>query len=296
MARFKRLLNPSEEVTYKRLAKTCMRNQAKVFAKTRVADVLPVEGSGISDDLFGFSLRSHFDFLVTDSGLDPLFAVEFDGAGHQEANQKARDDRKNALCDHFKFPLLRINSKYVNRIYRQLDLLTWFVECWFMQQGIHEAYESGHIPMDDYVDSLSVISIEGIEGRFPLWLSAEPLTIIRKLAERGKCMDYCPSYMIGFNEEGDFHAIGHMAIDDKRGVVTTTAMRRQRFPISEGDALHEIIMFEVCDLLVETLRGEAPGVALAEIERRVAAFTNDVTLVSSGGVVRKTTGGTDGRA
>jgi hypothetical protein len=34
--------------------------------KPRVADALPIERSRISDDLYSYALKAHFDFLVTD--------------------------------------------------------------------------------------------------------------------------------------------------------------------------------------------------------------------------------------
>src|SRR5262245_61176715 len=102
MTTFLRLLNRSEESAYGRLQETCARNKVKVHIKVRVADVLPINGSGISNDLFSFALASHFDFVVADEAHYPLFAVEFDGPLHQtEAMQVERDRKKNSLCQRF---------------------------------------------------------------------------------------------------------------------------------------------------------------------------------------------------
>ena len=198
MPEFKRILNCQETTTHQRLQDACSRNDAEVFAKLRVADILRIENSGISDELFRFALQSHFDFLIGDSEKRPLFAVEFDGGGHAAPEQARRDGKKNELCERFEFPLLRINSEYLNRTYRKLDLLTWFVECWFANRAISDAQESGQVPPDEYLDPLSFIAIPGLPGRFPLWLSAEPLIAIGKLAEAGKCVDGVPSFFIGY--------------------------------------------------------------------------------------------------
>ena len=80
----KRLLNLPESVTDQRLREVCDDFNAKVYAKVRVADVLPIERSGIDNGHYRYALQAHFDFVVTDSADQSLFAVEFDGSGHSE--------------------------------------------------------------------------------------------------------------------------------------------------------------------------------------------------------------------
>jgi hypothetical protein len=75
MAKFKRLLNHSEERTHDRLRASCERNGAKVHVKPGMKDVLPIEKSGIDDSHYEFALMAHFEFVVTDRDYDPLFAV-----------------------------------------------------------------------------------------------------------------------------------------------------------------------------------------------------------------------------
>jgi hypothetical protein len=120
---FKRLLNAPENMTNKRLREACSRNGAEVFAKVRLADVLRIENSGISDELYRFALQSHFDFVIADGDHLPLFAIEFDGARHNLGIQVSRDSKKETLCERFRLPVLRINAEYLNRKYRGLDLL-----------------------------------------------------------------------------------------------------------------------------------------------------------------------------
>jgi len=72
----KRMLNCPERITYDRLTDVCERRSALVYVKVRMADVLPVEGSGLSEGLYEFALQSHFDFVITDLEQKPLFAVE----------------------------------------------------------------------------------------------------------------------------------------------------------------------------------------------------------------------------
>jgi hypothetical protein len=42
----KKLLNNPERITYGRLREVCARHGTEVYAKVRLADVLPIEGSG----------------------------------------------------------------------------------------------------------------------------------------------------------------------------------------------------------------------------------------------------------
>jgi Protein of unknown function (DUF2726) len=109
MPAVKRLLNRSEEDALSALNAAVAEYALQVHVKTRVADALPIERSGISSDLFSYALKAHFDFLVTDEDTHPKFAVEFDGRGHDPA----RDHKKDAICRFFEFPLLRIKINYL---------------------------------------------------------------------------------------------------------------------------------------------------------------------------------------
>src|SRR5262245_45641060 len=118
MMPLKRVLNSKEEQTNDQLTKICSTWSARVFPKMRVADILPIEHSGISQSDFEFALRAHFDFVVTDHKSDPLFVVEFDGPTHSSDIQRSRDGAKDRLSQTFGCPLLRINSKFLKQIGR----------------------------------------------------------------------------------------------------------------------------------------------------------------------------------
>ena len=125
------LFNFSERLTYSRLLEVCDLRKASVFAKVRLADVLPIDHSGLSSELFQFALQAHYDFVVTDLSHHPLFAVEFDGPLHNDDVQAERDARKDELSERFGLPLLRIKGKDLYRDEHRLDQLTWYVERWF---------------------------------------------------------------------------------------------------------------------------------------------------------------------
>ena len=101
----KKILNQPEEATYRVLQQLAEEYNYSVHIKMRLGDVFPIEGSGIADELYGFALRAHFDFVVSDKNHDPLFAVEFDGPSHRKDDQRERDKKKmnSATYSNFRY-------------------------------------------------------------------------------------------------------------------------------------------------------------------------------------------------
>jgi len=278
----KKLLNLHEEVTHSRLKVACSEWGATVFVKVRTADVLPIESSGIPAADFRFALRSHFDFVVCDAEHTPLFVVEFDGPSHDKPDQARRDIQKNSLCERFQFPILRINARYLVRKYGTFDLLSWFVHVWFLADGFRKAQEQRTVPANEIFDPAFVVSVSGIRGLFPLWLSAQPLIEIQRLNKAGRCQDFCPSYFIGLDEAGTYRAIAYLGITEDSGTFVTTAMRSQLFPFADSEILHEILMQEVYERILRTIAGEEGPVPLCEIHRLVREYQQRYRLASAG--------------
>lgn len=146
------ITSPYEAQTHRILEAAASKYGARVFAKVRLADVLYLDGSGITNDQYRYGLMAHFDFTVTDEDSQPLFAVEFDGRRHAvDPNAIRRDVLKDAICEHFDFPLLRIGDEYFRRIGRFV-LLGWLAEVWFLEDGFTQAQERGEIPADEVFD------------------------------------------------------------------------------------------------------------------------------------------------
>src|SRR5689334_2570483 len=245
----KKILNLHEADTHTRLKETCEKYGASVYPKIRLADVLPIENSGITNDLYSYALQAHFDFVVTDDKHVPLFAVEFDGPSHETEEQVVRDKKKNKICEIFNFPLLRINAKYLDKKYRSLDLLSWFVETWFFRDAFFNAQEEGLVPEDEPFDPMLIIELPGRKERFPLWLSAGLRIKIQKLAEAKTINDFVPNEWIGIDKNGNYHGLTWLSIDDERVVISQTAMRAQSFPVVESDILSELLIFQLYEEL-----------------------------------------------
>lgn len=272
----KKLLSYMEQRTDAVLQETCQRHSARVFAKPRIADVLPVENSGISDDLFSFALKGHFDFVVSGSDLTALFVIEFDGPTHKDAVQRLRDSKKNQLCERFELPILRIGADYINRRYRNLHLLTWFVEVWFAKQAFEQMQREGEISFYEPFDPSFFLSIPGLKGRFPLWLSAEPLSKIRRLWSQGGCLDFLPTSIIGEDEDGYSHAFGCLRLSEWGGVCGRIALRNQKFPASSSMLIHELAALGVCDKVQDVLDGTDGIMPLQQIIEAVNTFSSSI--------------------
>jgi hypothetical protein len=271
----KKLLNYMEQQTDAVLQETCQRHSVRVFVKPRIADVLPIENSGISDELYSYALKGHFDFVVVGSDMTALFVVEFDGPSHQGHVQQLRDLKKKDLCHRFTLPNLQIDAEHINRKYRNLHLLTWFVEVWFANEVFQLAQKEGQVPLDEPYDPSFFISIPGLKGRFPLWLSAEPTSKIQQLFQQGRCVDFAPAEIVGDVDDA-FCAFACLRISEREGVWVRTALRNQRFPASSFRLIQEIIPFHLIDKIQDVLDEKDSPVLIESIRRAAQEFSDSV--------------------
>ena len=250
-----RLLNTYEEVTYDKLKPVCEENDAHVFAKVRIADALPVNGSGIPDTEFSFALKAHFDFIATDEHYRPIFAVEYDGPMHADKEQRRRDAKKNWLCEHFSLPLLRANANHLNRKFRGFDLLTYFVDVWFLDRAFEDARQRGEIPWDEGFDPMWVISNGKSDRSWPYWLSIDIQCAVRHLYEEGEVSSDIICHWVGTDKEDNYRCLCWLRMPEDRFVVAETGMRSQSFPIYQPELVWQLGAFDVHDRLADILKG-----------------------------------------
>jgi hypothetical protein len=278
-----RLLNSYEEVTYERVREVAGRNGAHVFSKVRIADAIPLNNSGVSDADFSFALKAHLDFLVTDANYSTLFAVEFDGPTHRTDTQQQRDRQKDTLMERFTLPLLRINANYLNRKYRDLDLLTYFVEVWFLRDAFFKAQESGHVPVDEPFDPASVLSDGRNNRSWPFWLSIETQAKIQDLSKAGQVASHCPNYWIGLDDHTKYRCLMWILLPGGGCCFVETGMRTQSFPVSESDTLMQVATFDLFDQLQDVLHGERAPRQHAELEETIHYYTTHFSMRRAGG-------------
>lgn len=253
-----RLLNKYEEVTFGALKEVCTGVEAHVFPKVRIADIFEIKNSGISSTLFSYALKAHFDFVVTNSDYHPLFSVEFDGSLHKiNPTQKENDCLKDELCWHFQHGLLRINSLYLRKEYRGLDLLTYFVDAWFLEEAFYEAQNQGIVPYDEPFDVTFIIS-DGMNGpkKWPYWLSLDVQLAIQELHRKGKVAQMVPSHHVGIDNQGNYRCMSWLVIDKERVIRVVTGMRAQQFSaVCKSELISMLAMFDVYEQLKSTIEG-----------------------------------------
>jgi hypothetical protein len=265
------LVNKYEEITHDRLLVTCVADGARVCPKVRVKDVLPVDGSGIAPEQFSYALRSHFDFVVADREWRPLFAVEFDGSSHETPDGERKDMLKNGLCARFQLPLLRIRATHLQRRFRQWDLLSYFVETWFLRRAFYDAQEKGLVPPEEDFDPLMVIS-DGKGTSWPYWFAAPSQLAIHQLHKEGRVAHTVPSHFTAYDPAGNCHCLAFLKISTEQWASTKTAMRAQSFDIDMGELTWQIAIVELREKLDQVLAGRLPPLSDVEIEESVRQF------------------------
>jgi hypothetical protein len=278
------LVNNYEKLTHDKLAAACRAESARVCPKVRVKDALPIEQSGVSAEYFRYSLQSHFDFVVADKDWNALFAVEFDGPLHDSLDAERRDLIKNELCHRFGLPLLRVNANHLQRRFRQWDLLSYFVETWFLKRAFDDAQAKGTIPVEEDFDPMFVFS-DGGEKRWPYWFAAPSQIEIQRLQKAGKIAHFAPSHLIGRDPAGNYRCLAYLKISDDAWAVIRTAMRAQLFDVRTSDVVWQVGIVELRERLDEILDQGAPPHRHTEVEALVRRFEDAYSLCSSGGVL-----------
>lgn len=277
----KRLLNLPESETDRRLREVCEDFGAKVYAKVRVADVLSIERSGIGDEHYGYALQAHFDFLVADFEDLPLFAVEFDGSGHAAPEAQARDRMKNALCERFRLPLLRINRRYLTPRYSNWDLLRWFCTVYFASKAWEEEVTSGRIPPDDAFFDPMFVSVQTKSGTRALELEGQARAELGRLFRSGDIPSHVPNFTLASGSDRTLRAIAWIMTSEVQGVVVETAMQRHHLGNWVHFAVRGIALSMLLDRVREALAGSGSEHSVEELQQRVADFERRFTSVLS---------------
>jgi hypothetical protein len=250
----KKIINHQEEAAYRELQKLAADYGYSVHIKVRLADVISIEGTGISDALYSFALKCHFDFIVCNENHDPLFAVEFDGPSHQEAEQRARDSKKNEICERFGLPLLRINTRHLIEKYNKASLLRWIISAWELQKAFDEAQAKGQIPADEDFDPIFLWHPgETIEEVHPHWVSLKPRRHLQQLQKQGRIP---VGHTCGFaftDDHDNYRGMEWIDVNDGKVVAVESAMRAQLFPLYLGELFSELMTVLLHDKLMEFL-------------------------------------------
>jgi hypothetical protein len=293
--RRRRLLdNAYEAETDRILTGVATKYGARVFAKARIADVLNISSSGISNDEYNYALKAHFDFTVADQDSCAQFAVEFDGRRHAvDPSAIRRDTLKDAICKRIGFPLLRIGEDSFKRIGRFV-LLGWLAKVWFLEDGFNKAQEQGQIPFDKVFDYAAIagfgyrherqiIDISNRDISEQLRLIKEhpdrivttwpydpftwPYVYISRSFKQGVCRASFPEEIRGTDPAGYEVAVAILPVTDDRFIVGNARVRLGNFHAVPGPELAtELSVIEVAKLLRQYRENTYKGVSASEVE------------------------------
>lgn len=279
---FKSLLNLPEAETDRRLQRVCDDFGARVFSKIRVADVVRINGSGITDDLYRYALQAHFDFVIADERYHPLFAIEFDGPSHANPSAKSRDKMKNAICEQFELPLLRINRRYLTPEFSKWDLLGWFSTVFFIKRYWDEDVEAGRIHNDDSIFDPMFVSVKTKSGSRSLELERDARKELVDLFTAGEIPLHGPNWIVAGEGDRILRGISWISTTEREGVIIDTGMQPQLF---DNWVVILSVRGIVLSLLAKRVRavlaGEEEPIQLAEIDSRVAEFKDRYSIVMS---------------
>jgi hypothetical protein len=280
----KRLLNKSEERTYSEITSVEHIKESDVFSKIRIADVLRIENSGVTADLYSYALKAHFDFVIADKNLEPIFAIEFDGPSHIEPEQIQRDQKKIALCELFDFPILRINDRYLERSYRvQMSLLRWIIDVYFLQEGFHELQEKGHIPLDEIFDPAWVITNSNSMDKKDWWpyqIGIEARLRLQDYHKKGLIHDPTPNGAIGYSKDGVMKGFEFIRVSEDVCVYIESGMRNYKFPILLSDLFDELLIITLEQKVKKYIHDKSGSITLAEAQDKARLFAQNNKLGS----------------
>lgn len=244
------LVNGHEINTDQALERAAAAVGYRIAPKVRVADVLRIADSGLSSRDYSYSLRAHFDWVITEGEARiPQFAVEFDGASHDTPEAAARDEMKDRIAIHFGFPLLRIDGTFLRRV-RKRPLLEILVEAWKAWSDFMAAQAAGQIAWDEPWMYQALFNVDPVTGKWSpaLAIDAGGRSLVRVLHERGVCRSFQPTSLVQFH--WGRQVVGSFAMVELADGTFMTGESRIRSYNFEPIPAHELAE----DLAIENLR------------------------------------------
>ena len=106
------IFTKSENSVYKILENISAKNNVKIFAKVRIADIIKIEKQNKNFTYWFNKIKSkHVDFLICQpETFKPLLAVELDDYTHNYKSRKERDDFVDKIYSDVGLPVLHITE------------------------------------------------------------------------------------------------------------------------------------------------------------------------------------------
>lgn len=141
MSRFKRFMNDYEWCAFDILCGALSETDIAVYPKVRIADVVDINQSMISDELYTYALKAHFDFILIQKNKLVL-AIEYDGPWHAFKPTVIENDKLKAqICARFDIPLIRVDGHFLRPI-ADFRLLAWIIKVWLEKRYLLPHFET----------------------------------------------------------------------------------------------------------------------------------------------------------
>lgn len=270
-------MNYQEERASEILNKVSQENGSRAYIKVRIADVLDIRYSGLTDDEYSYALKAHFDFVVADQDHKALFAVEFDGPYHEsDKTAIANDIKKNSVCEKLGLQLLRINADFLDLQARRFTILSWLVEIWFLEQAFYEAQDAGSIPSDEPFMHFAVLSdsVQDMqEGKitFPYDLSFPSRIFIARAYHKGLCKDFAPSvHVTEIPDQSIAMGIGLIRVNDADVIIGEAHSNLFQFgSVTHFDLCEDLATIDAAEKLKRYLQGNTKPDTFREATQRI---------------------------
>jgi hypothetical protein len=233
------LVNEYEIATDVALREIGERRGVRVCPKVRIADVLKIESSGLTNEEYSYSLRSHFDFVIVDrNGAHPHFAVEFDGPRHDvDPGAILRDQLKDGICTRLGLPLLRIDAAYLHRVsWKRMTVVGWLVDLWYLQEAFHRAQALGYVPPDEDFCYWSLFEIHENGKLESFAIDQYVRQAFEMAARRGICLARTPEVVFtpDHSPDGYVRAYAILALPNEKYLIGSARCRVTEFTFRLG--------------------------------------------------------------
>lgn len=258
--------NRSEDELRRQIRAAIERHGAELHEKVRVADLIEItklDRRGLGT----YALQAHFDFVLLDENQKAVVAIEFDGPGHDSAN----DAKKNSICQQAGLPLIRVYGFEQVREINAITLTRYLVELVFHARIFLQMKSDGTVSPDEPFTLSGFLRPNAkhiFDSEFGFIGNANG-KLTKALQKSGLAADPLPHFSINWLvvRAPDDRLRAFMAINSSKGPIVGTASLRVTlaspgFLADLGTVSHEISWFAygmAADDLLENIRLIADG-------------------------------------
>ncbi len=216
---------------------------------------------------------------------------------------RQRDKLKNSICDRLDFPVLRIDSNYLERVGNHASILEWVIEMWYMGKEFQAMQERGELSSDEdfypltvyewgYIDSNRFIAVETTtsvdelaelakQGKRLIWRPYDPFShyilSINRFASKGICKEPFPKIVQHTDfETGYSEALAIVSIDTSHSAVGNIKCRMNSFlPMGSDEICLNLAIVDLAVKLQNMTRNIYRPMSNAHLDRLIQRFAQN---------------------